>query len=203
MRNLFLTTFFLFGLLITALPQQEKSPVANNDVHISKDHPTVYITFERFGKAINPLDLPLAETSETSRSKAKGNDIWLRLHNNTRWAIRFITWSMYMGKGASPKERLTGEGSSFKLSDGMEVSLAYGVDEPDGRSVRYTVIDNYTHSWLPPDRSVIFSVSRPHLSKGRTIYVGFNYEWESERAYAEGNEPAHLARFYGNNLPEK
>jgi hypothetical protein len=203
MRNLFLTTCFLFGLLITTFPQQEKSPVADNDVHISKDHPTVYITFERFGKAINPLDLPLAEPSETSRSKEKGNDVWLRLHNNTRWAIRFTTWSMYIGKGASPKERLTGEGSSFKLGDGMEVSIAYGVEEPDGRGVRYTVIDHYTQSWLPSGRSVIFCVPRPLLSKERTVYVRFNYEWESEQPYAEGHEPGHLARFYGNNLRAK
>jgi hypothetical protein len=44
--------------------------------------PIIYISFEKFGKAINPLLEREAEAGDSSRSKEKGSDVWLRLHNN-------------------------------------------------------------------------------------------------------------------------
>src|SRR2546423_3314004 len=124
----------LFCLLSNnALPQEASRQASDGDIRLSKDHPASYITFERRGKAINPMDSRLAETGETSKSQEKGNDIWLRLHNNCRWAILFPTWSLYIGEKVSPY-RLSDGTSVFGLSDGMAVNATmYQVVEDDGK----------------------------------------------------------------------
>jgi hypothetical protein len=154
----------------------------------------VYLTFERFGKALDPSQSRIAETQvATSESKKKGNDVWLRLHNNTRWSIAFRTWSYYFGKITKPYR--PGEGSSFRLTDGMEVNTIYAVIESDGRRVPASS-DTYNVSWLPPGRSVIFSVRREDLLHDRFIYVGFNYEWEMKDKSPGNGEPSHRVEFH-------
>lgn len=199
MRKLLSVMLILSSLPVVGLAQHEKSPTAISDIRVSKNRPSVFLTFERFGKAINPMEARLAEKGGTSKSKEKGEDIWLRLHNNTRVLIEIPTWSLYLTRYQRP------DGSTaFGLSDGMEVSALYGVLESDGRHVLYGG-DSFSNSLLPPGRSVIFSVSRDHLSKNRSIFVWFRYEWEweSRLGYAEGKEPSHRAEFYSYQLPEK
>jgi len=200
MRKLFLLLLLACSLPAICLPQQINNPSPSGDIRISKDHPAIYITFERRGKAINPMDSRLAETGETSKSKEKGEDFWLRLHNNSRWAILFPTWSLYVGKRVSPI-RLSDGGSVLGLSDGMEVNARYAVVEDDGRVVPYGG-DSYSQSWLPPGHSVIFSVSREHLSKGRSIYIYFNYEWERGEIYSNNLSPEHRSMYWSYRLRE-
>jgi hypothetical protein len=198
MRKLLLALLIMCTLSAVCLPQQVNSPTPDGDIRISKEHPAIYITFERRGKAINPMESRMAETGEASKSKEKGDDYWLRLHNNSRWAILFPTWSLYFGKKVSPY-RLPDGKSILGLSDGMEVNTKYQVVEDDGRVVPYGG-DSYSQSWLPPGRSVIFSVTRAHLSKGRSIYVYFNYEWESGQVYSNNLEPEHRVMYWGYRL---
>lgn len=200
MRKLLLALLIVCSLTTICWPQQVNSPTSS-DVRISKDHPAIYITFERRGEAINPMDSRLAETGETSKSKEKGEDYWLRLHNNSRWAILFPTWSLYVGKKVSPY-RLSDGGSILGLSDGMEVNALYTVVEDDGRVVPYGG-DSYSQSWLPPGRSIIFSVSREHLSKGRSIYIYFNYEWERGEVYSNNLSPEHRSMYWSYRLREE
>jgi hypothetical protein len=198
MRHLLCTILLLCNLTSICLPQQVNSPASDDDVRLSKDHPAIYITFERRGKAINPMESRLAETGETSKSTEKGDDYWLRLHNNSRWAILIPTWSLYIGKKVSPY-RLSNGKSILGLSDGMEVNTMYEVAENDGRVLPYGG-DSHSQSWLPPGYSVIFSVSREHLSNGRSIYVYFNYEWESEQVYSNNLAPEHRIMYWGYRL---
>lgn len=200
MRKSLLAVLLVCGLTTISLPQSANSPAPSGDIRISKDHPAIYITFERRGKAINPMDSRLAETGETSKSKEKGEDYWLRLHNNSRWAILFPTWSLYVGKRVSPF-RLSDGASVLGLSDGMEVNARYTVVEDDSRDVPYGG-DSYSQSWLPPGRSVIFSVSREHLSKERSIYIYFNYEWERGEVYSNNLSPEHRSMYWGYRLRE-
>jgi hypothetical protein len=199
MRNLLLALLVLFSLAATDLAQDE-SPAFDADIRISKDKPGVYTTFERLGKAPNPMDARLAETGEPSKSKEKGNDVWLRLHNNTRWAIGFRTWSSYFGKNVTPY-RLPNGANSFGLGDSMEVNVVYQVAESDGKVVPYGG-DNSSYSLLPSGRSIIFSVRRDHLSKGRFIYVEFDYEWEFGQTYSNNMAPVHRSEYYGNRLQD-
>ena len=76
----------LCSLALTAFSQQQKQGASNGDVRLSKDKPTVYITFERAGER-KPL-----YASESNQG------VWLRLHNNSRWAINFCTVGMSMGQ---------------------------------------------------------------------------------------------------------
>ena len=187
-------------LTVVCISQQVNPPTLGSDVRISKDRPAIYITFEHRGKAINPMDSRLAETGETSKSKEKGEDYWLRLHNNSRWAVLIPTRSLYVGKKVSPF-LLSDGGSILGLSDGMEVNAHYTVVEDDGRVVPYGG-DSDSESWLPPGRSVIFSVNREHLSKGRSIYIYFNYEWERGEVYSNNLPAEHRSMYWGYRLRE-
>lgn len=201
MRNLFLTLMLFGSLTPICLSQHVNNAASDADIRISKDHPSIYITFEKRGKAVNPMDSRLAETGQPSKSKEKGDDIWLRLHNNSRWAILFPTWSLYIGKNVSPY-RLSDGKSVLGLADDTEVNAKYQVVEDDGKILAYGG-DSYSQSWLPPGRSVIFSVNREHLSKGRSIYVYFNYEWESGQVYSNNLSPEHRSMYWSYRLQEE
>lgn len=85
--------------LAVPVPSQQSTPqVTKKDVLVSNDKPTVYITFERSGPR-NPVFA--AESNQ---------GIWLRLHNNTRWAINFSTLSLYIGEKIAPLRLGDGRG---------------------------------------------------------------------------------------------
>ena len=184
MRKAFVAILFLSSLSAGGLSTEKNNSPTDKDVRILKDHPAVYITFERFGKSVDIINARIAESGEASKPIEKGEDIRLRLHNNTRWAIEFPTWSMYIGKKDS-LYRLSDGSNVFGLNDDQQVNVLYRVLESDGRYVPYGG-DSFSHSWLPPGRSIIFSVNRNHLSNSRSIYVLFNYERESQLPPTEG-----------------
>ncbi len=162
--------------------------------------PIIYISFEKFGKAIDPMAEHMAEAGESAKSKEKGKDVWLRLHNNSKFGISFRTDSMYVGKRASMYQFPDGS-RLLSLADGAEVSIQYQIADKDGRSVPYGS-DNAFISWLAPGRSVLFSVSREHLSNGRMIYVDFNYDWEKGDVYSNNLAPVHRSEYYGYRLEQ-
>lgn len=71
----FLIIPIIFSLSATALSQNRRKVIRQKSVKINKTYPTVYLTFEKTGKALND------STGETEEL------VWLRLHNNTRWSI--------------------------------------------------------------------------------------------------------------------
>jgi hypothetical protein len=162
--------------------------------------PIIHISFEKFGKAIDPLAEHLGEAGESARSKEKGKDVWLRFHNNSKFAISFSTDSMYLGKRVSMYQMPDGS-KVLSLVDGAEVRMHYHVEEKDGRWVPYG-LDNSFKSWLAPGRSVLFSVRREHLSDGRLIYVDFNYDWEKADIYSNNLAPVHRSEYYGYRLEQ-
>jgi hypothetical protein len=190
----------LFLLAITGVSLGQQPNTADGDIRLSKDHPAVYLTFERRGKGIDPLQSRLGETGDTNNPKQKGVDIWLRFHNNLRWAILFPTGRLYLGRRVSLYPLSDGT-KVYVLDDGMEVNAKYIVEESDGRIVRYGS-DVSSSSWLAPGRSVIFSVDRSHLSKGRSIYIYFNYQWERGQSYSNNLAPEHRCMYWGYRLTD-
>jgi hypothetical protein len=160
--------------------------------------PIIYLSFEKFGEAIDPLAEREAEAGESSRSKKKGRDVWLRLHNNSKFAISFRTDSLYLGKRVSTYQFSDGS-KILSLVNDAEVSMQYNVEEKDGRAVPHNLDSSWT-SWLAPGRSVLFSVRRDHLSNGRMIYVDFNYDWEKGDVYSNNLAPVHRSEYYGYRL---
>ncbi len=91
--------------------------------------------------------------------------------------------------------------AALLLPGPSEVNARYQAVENDGKVVQYGG-DSYSLSWLPPGRPVIFSVSCEHLSKDRSIYVYFNYEWESGQEYSNNLSPEHRSMYWGYRLRE-
>ncbi len=192
MNKLFSLIFALCLLAAFSFAQRKESP---------KNWPIVHISFEKFGKAINPMEEHLAERDDRSRSNENGKDIWLRLHNNSKWAIFFATDSMYLGKRVSSYQLPDGK-SAFGLADGIEVSMQYQLQEQDGRRVSSNSDNSFT-SCLPPGRSVLFSVRREYLSNGRMIFVNFNYDWEQGDVYSNNLAPVHRSEYYSYRLERR
>lgn len=204
-------TLILCSLVLTAFPQQQRMQGASNeDVKISKDKPTVYLTFERAGER-KPLF-----ASESNQG------VWLRLHNNTRWAINFCTLSLYIGPKVASLRLSDGRGV-LGLRDGVEVNMCHQVEAvksyesgvtPEGGMfngkpvkvqplpVGYGTGDVFSTSWLPAGGSVIFSVPREHLAKLFAVYIPYNYEWEYGERTFRSDEPQHRVYFRASDLPK-
>ena len=74
-----ITASILWGALMVIYSHPAQVAGDKEKILIENNRPTVYITFEREGKR-EPI-----YTSESNQG------IWLRLHNNTKWAINFCT----------------------------------------------------------------------------------------------------------------
>lgn len=172
-----------------------------------------------------PARLAAADTSLERSDDQKDESIqvvWLRLHNNTRWAINFPTDSLYVGPKITPI-RLCDSRGALGLRTDIEVNARYEVEAISGHeSVRTSdsgliinspveaakppVInrsDMFSTSWLPPGGSVIFSVPREHLAERLAIYIPYNYEWEYGERTFRSDEPQHRVYFRASDLPEK
>jgi hypothetical protein len=206
--------------------QQSESCGTKAGILLSKDKPTIYITFERAGK-VKRMPTRLAATDTSPERSDDQNDesiqvVWLRLHNNTRWAINFPTDSLYVGPKITPIRLCDGRGALGLRTD-IEVNARYEVEAGSGyESVRASdggliknspvdaakppVInrsDMFSTSWLPPGGSVIFSVPREQLAERLAIYIPYNYEWEYGERTFRSDEPQHRVYFRASDLPEK
>lgn len=200
-----------FFVIASSVFAQHNGQSKKADVVLSKGNPTVYITFERAGIR-EPLDA--GESDE---------GIWLRLHNNTPWSISFCTPGLYLGPKVESYRLRDGRGA-LGLREGVEIQVCHGVEQVDfyrsketspgvvnlNESVRVKNLPvgyNRGHvsstSWLPPGRSVIFSVPREHLAKRLGVYLSFKYEWETAENDNGNNEPEHRVYFRCSDLPER
>lgn len=191
----------LIALPLLATAQQSQPCGASNDIRILKDKPTVYITFERFGKAINLSEQKLIGPRESTSSKEKGAGIWLRIHNNTCWPLKFMQYGTYLPKqkpNENPGERFRRLGI---LENGAETGVFYTVVKANRQSF-YTGIDSFDYVTLLAGNSLLFSVAREHLSKGQSVQVRFFYEWEFQQGLVR-NEPEHVVEFRSYDLEER
>ena len=225
MSKVSLAVLVLYVLAIAVSAQHKGTCGTEAGILLSKDKPTVYITFERAGQ-IKPAPVRLAATDIIQeRSNDQDNEsiqvVWLRLHNNTRWAINFPTDSLYIGPKITPIRLCDGRGA-LGLRTGIEVNARYEVEAVGGfESVRTSngglIInspidtpkppivnrsDMLSTSWLPSGRSVIFSVPREHLAKHLAIYILYNYEWEYGERTFRSDEPQHRVYFRASDLSE-
>lgn len=200
----------LWCTLFISYPQQSQVTVSKEKILIENDRPSVYLTFEREGKR-EPI-----HATESSQG------IWLRLHNNTKWAINFCTPSLYIPPKVAPAHLADGRGV-VALREGVEVSICHGVEDlrtyewklsrpgeaknrksikESEREVGYDTGDVFSSAWLPPGSSIIFSIPREHLSKDLAIFVRFNFEWEyGERTFKRG-ESEHRVYFRSSDLSQ-
>ncbi len=153
---------------MNSLPaQRRRSRGVERDVRIVKHTPTIYITFEGFGKVGNSLEARVLETGEASRSQEQGQYVWLRLHNNTRWGIDIPTVDLFL-----------------TINWVREIHPRYQVEERDGTRAPVNEIDKGYWTSLRPGHSALFSVLRELFSNGRKIYISFIYQWEYDKLFS-------------------
>jgi len=219
----------VFVLLVVGgiISAQQSEPCGTRaGILLSKDKPTIYMTFERAGK-VKRMPTRLAATDTSSEPSEDQNDesieaVWLRLHNNTRWAINFPTNSLYVGPKITSIRLCDGRGALGLRTD-IEVTARYEVEAisgyesvqtSDGKLITNSSLDAtkppvinrsdmFSTSWLPPGGSVIFSVPREYLTERFAIYIPYNYEWEYGQRTFRSDEPQHRVYFRASDLPEK
>ena len=211
-----LPVLVLSVFVATVSAQQGESCRTKAGILLAKDKPTIYITFERAGKVKStPTRLAATDTSRRQSDDQNTQNIqvlWLRLHNNTRWAINFPTDSLYVGPKITPIRLCDGRGALGLRTD-IEVNVRYEAEAVRGYESARTsdagqppVInrsDMFSTSWLPPGGSVIFSVPREHLAERLAIYIPYNYEWEYGERIFRSDEPQHRVYFRASDLSEK
>jgi hypothetical protein len=126
---------------------------------IRSSRPAQFITFERTG---------LGKTVYDGESRER---VWLRLHNNTSCAIRFLGGHMH--------RRADGT-FSMDPTDGEETTIEYDIYDALGRGEprQWGGGNANTIATLGPGYSVVFSVPVSHFRQGRGVAVPFAYPWE-------------------------
>lgn len=151
------------------LSQEKSGRTEAKGFRIIKEKPTVYIAFDHAAKR------------EPLLNGESNQGIWLRLHNNTRWAIRLQMNDIPRQYG--------------------DANLFYEV-----LSENKVVIDMGCHvcssNKLPPGKSILFSIPREYLNKDLAIRISFSYEWEEDERDSTSLEPEHYVYFYSSELPK-
>ena len=211
------TIAFLSVVLIlsfgAASAQQRMSRLPANRVRVSKQRPTVHITFVRFG------------TREPRHNQESNEGVWLRVHNNKRSSLTFrgMDWfidedqevTVFYGVEEIPKPigaitislplyvQPLPPGSSAQPAPQTEALSQSKTDpskdcEAPSGDWGGDVVAPIT---LPPGKSMIFSVPREALCKNLKIYLMYNYAWERRDKYQSfDDEPEHRVYFEGSNL---
>jgi hypothetical protein len=169
----------VLGLCISAVAQQASG---RNPMLLDASHPSVYLQYDHEGE--RKPDYP-GEGSER---------LWLRIHNNTREAICIQTHSLYIGPKVAPLKLLSGK-SVLGIRDGIEIAPFYSVEEEHQTGFDRLPLtsdgDVSSASWIPSGGTVLMSLPKDDLVKGRRVALPFSYEWESE-----SDGIAHEAFFY-------
>jgi hypothetical protein len=176
------------------LSQENKPCLAKSNVLLDKKKATVYISLERIGK----------------------EEVVLRIHNNTPWAIIVTTDNFDESIQSRFRTRLCNGQSVLGLPDGFEVDAWYQIaqDPPPSSYIGQPPKYEYIPPLMYPDvggsdtpllsgRSFTFKVKREHLVSPRRVYLSFQYEWETEDHGGYPTEPEHRVYFdawtYGLN----
>lgn len=139
---------------------------------INPDKPVVYISFLRVGR-IEPLE-----------PSVRGQYLWFRLTNNSRWAI-------WLEMSAVPK-------------DYGDALLYYTTEDLSDKDK--ILVDSRCHvcsaNPVAPGRSVIFSVPTDHASRGARLRLPYSFGWERDSEADGGSRSHHSVEFYFGSLPK-
>ena len=161
----------MFGLVILAATVHPQQRVAPAEVRIDPVRPTTYLSFERHD----------------------GDDVWLRLRNNSRWAVAIRTEEPFR---INEPDKWGGRRDALGLLEGVEVSPAYEIERYPAEQSVYHNGCTFSESWVPSGRSVLFKVARAGLTGVAKLRVNFRYEWELDDA----PEPGHYVYFYDTDM---
>ncbi len=165
----------------------------------------VYITFEHYGDMTNPGEQKMLESDEPNKSKIKkpandSNAVWLRLNNDSPLPISIPTRSIYLPNPKCFHEFSNGK-KIFGLCDKREISVWFGLEDRDGKSLRYG-FDFGSNAILLPKSSVLFAVPREVLKNGNAIRFIFTFKKDSVENEIEDYGTDKILRFSESNIRE-
>jgi hypothetical protein len=213
-----------YSIALPSFAQRRDVRDTKSNVRLVRSMPTIYIEFVKAG-ICEPSHTTTIESwspcsSANKDESAKSYDaVWLRAHNNSRWAINFDALSLYV-KPIADAYKLTDGRMVSGVRNGAEIRARYRVDAeivwewidtPGGREyklvdVKAPIVNRVSPTgvtsrvWLPPGRSAVFVVKREHLAKYLMIYLPYKYEWEADQNDFVSSEPQHRVYFSWHSL---
>jgi hypothetical protein len=206
---------FCFSISVVAQHKGSRGDTRKS-VRLVEQKPTIYVEFVKLGAC------RLAESStvlSSSPCESKREDIridkfdavWLRVRNNSRWAIGIKAGNAYVAPMADGF-MLQDKRVVTAASEGVDIDLQYDVEAERGyemietaNGTEYRFIDVkapyikrlgvFSQIWVPAGRSVIFAVKREYLAKHLMVYLPYRYEWEVSEKETGFEEPEHRAYF--------
>ena len=196
--------------------QNRRIGSTRESVRIVRDQPSVFIEFVKIGFC-HPSERTTVESwspcmfEERKMNSESYEAVWLRIRNNSRWAINLDALSVYVSPKVDPY-RVGGRWVTG-IRNGAEVRLRYRVDgeivwdwieTASGREYKLVdvkvpivnrVSNNVSRVWLPPNSSAVFVVEREHLSKHLMVYIPYKYQWDGDQNDFVSKEPQHRVYF--------
>lgn len=185
-KSLYSLIFVALLIISSASLYGQKSEEAS--VLLNKKRASVYIDFEKSGK-----EQPLFEGESNQR-------IWLKLQNNSKWAINFCSFRVEKKYGdlgvVYDVKRLNQIGGTYTTEQLAQIEREMQNPIPEG----YSTADTCSEFELASGKSILFSIPKEHLKKRLYIQIKFSYEWEMK--YPEsGGTPSNYVFFGYSNLP--
>lgn len=164
MRQILTIIILLLSFCVIVPAQRRKA----QSVLLDKTKPSVYLSFVRTAKL------------EPYYEGLSGETVWLRLHNNTRWAISL------QASGVAEKE------------DG-DASLYYDIVNENEIEITPNSYPCHVCSIIPlgSGKSLLFSIPREHLADERHIQIHFYFDWQDRDKNGEAES---IVSFYGSDI---
>lgn len=191
-------------LVVSALVvfSQNSINASNNSVLVDEKKTAVYLEFVKTGVCNNGNYLTVIRVSPCEKKSETDQElqaVWVKLVNNTRWAISTDVQKLAIPPLIYPIE-LSNKQTVTAAKDSAEFDVIYdvesetgcdfGIEAPKGQvcARRETPVPNYNRRgasstiFIPSGQSIIYAINQEHLKKYLTTYIFYNYEWEISKS---------------------
>lgn len=208
-----LFVFFILLLVVSGcFAQKARVLDTSESVRINKSKPTVYNEFVKIGECSYTETLRVINDKPCDSTRTdiieKFDAVWIRLINNSKWAIQVDVKNLFIEPAVGPVT-LADKRTKTGTSDGAEVDVIYDVEAetgcdfteeaPPGQPCKFrdAVAPKISRPgalssvFVLPGRSLVFAVKREHLNKHLSVFVQYSYEWETSEKRTNFEEPGH------------
>jgi hypothetical protein len=208
----------ILGVVPLCMGQRKNKRIDNprKSARLVQSKPIIYLEFAKVGvcnraDSLTVLSSSPCESTRDDIQVQKFEAVWLRLRNNSRWAIEIDAGNLYVSPIADGF-RLQDGRVETAAGDGVEIDALYDVEAergyerietPNGTEYRFIDVKApyierrgmFAPIWVPAGRSIIFAVNREHLAKHLRVYLPYRYEWETGERISRIDEPEHRPYF--------
>lgn len=191
--------FICVGLLLISGQtfSQSKSISQTTPILIDENRSAIYLEFVRTGICHNGnyfTTISVGPCEKKSNSDREFEAVWVRLVNNSRWAV-----SVSVQKSAPLLEysiTLPNKAVVSAARDKSELDVIYDIESETGCDFheevspgqpckrRETPVPDYDRHFfysdvfIPPGHEILYAIDKAHLKKYLTTYVLYSFEWE-------------------------